>query len=206
MIKPGGRFVWVRGQRGPVAEKWPHDMPVNSTAGKVVLDSHVLGADEFSLRISILEQRYRPPKDEPPEPDPAPTSPTPSPIAPAAAKRGGGMMTRTCPQCSTTFTATREGPRATCSERCRRERERGQYLAKKAREKADRVPAETKRWTAGEKARLVEAVTAGVTTEDAVCTEHEISVEEFDSWKRAFTASGVGGLRIKNLQQGRMAS
>ena len=88
-MKPGGRFVWLRGLRGPIAEKWPHDMPVGGANGKDVLQSYELGADEFALKITILEQRYPPPKDpEPPrEPDPSPTPSPPRPPEPAAAAK-----------------------------------------------------------------------------------------------------------------------
>ena len=56
-----GWFVWVKGLRGAVAEKWALDMPLGSRKDKVVLAQHELTADEFALRIAILEQRYPPP-------------------------------------------------------------------------------------------------------------------------------------------------
>lgn len=77
----GGSFVWIRGLRGPVPEKWPHDMPAGGREGKHILRERKLSASEFALKISILEQRYPPPDDTPP-PDPAPVapkSPRPSP-------------------------------------------------------------------------------------------------------------------------------
>ncbi len=52
------KLVWVKGLRGPIAEKWPHDMPSGGKNGKVVLAEHELSVAEFSLRIAILEQRY----------------------------------------------------------------------------------------------------------------------------------------------------
>jgi hypothetical protein len=91
-MKPGGRFVWVKGLKGPVPEKWPHDMPAGGTLGKDVVHTYELGADEFALKIAILEQRYpapKPPEPEPPhDPEPSPTTPSPStpPSAPAVAK------------------------------------------------------------------------------------------------------------------------
>lgn len=64
----GGLFVWVKGQRGPYAEKWPLDKPHNKTGGAgapVVLREYRLSPDEFALRIAVLEQRYpAPPKEE----------------------------------------------------------------------------------------------------------------------------------------------
>jgi hypothetical protein len=86
-MKPAGKFVWIKGLRGPVAEKWPHDMPAGGKTGKVVLDEHDLSADEFALRIAILEQRYPPPKSEPPAPETTPPPPAPKPTAPAAMEK-----------------------------------------------------------------------------------------------------------------------
>jgi len=85
-MKPGGRFVWVRGLHGAVPEKWPHDMPVGAATGKDVLQSYELGADEFSLKIAILEQRYPAPKEPPPEPDPSPATPRAPRPSPADTK------------------------------------------------------------------------------------------------------------------------
>lgn len=58
-----GAFVWIRGLRGPYAEKRPRDMPVNiTTKTHDVLAEHPLTAGEYDLKIAILEQRYPPPK------------------------------------------------------------------------------------------------------------------------------------------------
>jgi hypothetical protein len=58
-----GSFVWVKGNRGPIPEKWPADLkraaPTKpSPHDKVVLKEYPLGAEEFGLTIAILEQRY----------------------------------------------------------------------------------------------------------------------------------------------------
>lgn len=55
MRSEGGKFVWLKGLRGPVAQKLPHDAPSGGMAGKTVLE---LSAEEFALKIAILEQRY----------------------------------------------------------------------------------------------------------------------------------------------------
>jgi hypothetical protein len=57
-MKSAGKFVWIKGLRGPLAEKWPHDMPSGAKADKVVIIGHELSAEEFALKIAILEQRY----------------------------------------------------------------------------------------------------------------------------------------------------
>lgn len=56
----GGTFVWLQGSRGPYAEKRPHDMPTNDgrKESATILAEHELSANEFSLAIAILEQRY----------------------------------------------------------------------------------------------------------------------------------------------------
>jgi len=59
-----GRFVWVRGERGPAPEKWPDDMPAGGMTGKRIIREHKLSADEFALKIAILEQRYPAPVEE----------------------------------------------------------------------------------------------------------------------------------------------
>jgi hypothetical protein len=65
----GGTFVWIKGPRGPYAEKWPHDFQRKKTGdpnAPVILQEHELSADEFKLSILILEQRYpfSPPPDQ----------------------------------------------------------------------------------------------------------------------------------------------
>lgn len=65
-----GVLVWLKGPRGPHAEKRPRDMSENKTPAQVeaqaelVLVSHPLTAGEYSLQIAILEQRYPPPSDK----------------------------------------------------------------------------------------------------------------------------------------------
>ena len=59
---PSGSLVWIKGLRGPVAQKWPDDMSVNASSGQaVVLARHPLSPGEFALALPILEQRYPPP-------------------------------------------------------------------------------------------------------------------------------------------------
>lgn len=53
-----GSFVWIKGLRGPEPQKWPADMSGIASSKHTVLAEHVLGPDEFSLTVPILEQRY----------------------------------------------------------------------------------------------------------------------------------------------------
>jgi hypothetical protein len=76
-----GSLVWIKGLRDPAAEKWPNDMPSGGKVGKVVLAEHELSADEYALKIAILEQRYpcpKPPQDGESAPAIPPQSPAPS--------------------------------------------------------------------------------------------------------------------------------
>ena len=62
----GGHLVWLKGMRGPYAEKRPLDteyLKERNPNPAVVLKSYEISEDEFSLTIAILEQRYPCPKD-----------------------------------------------------------------------------------------------------------------------------------------------
>ena len=57
-------------------------------------------------------------------------------------------------------------------------------------------PAGTRRWVAGRKAQVVEAVMGGKIRLDEALRRYELSIEEFSAWKRRFYRSGVDGLRM----------
>ncbi len=57
-------------------------------------------------------------------------------------------------------------------------------------------PAGTRRWVAGRKAQVVEAVMSGMLRLDEALRRYELSIEEFSLWKRRFYRSGVDGLRM----------
>jgi hypothetical protein len=83
MTTIAGHIVWLRGLRGFYAEKRPADYLPRMTKeeNKEPVAIYPLGAEEYALKLSILEQRYPPPK-EPPRERPAlvepPTPPAPS--------------------------------------------------------------------------------------------------------------------------------
>jgi hypothetical protein len=56
--KIGGLFVWVKGSRGPIPEKWGLDMPEGAKKDKIVLAQHEISPGDFAMSILILEQRY----------------------------------------------------------------------------------------------------------------------------------------------------
>ena len=109
------------------------------------------------------------------------------------------MTTRTCIQCGSPFATVRSGPRKTCGDRCRRERERDLYIAKRRR----RQQSSSVRWSAGQKARLVDAVKAGRSTLEEIRSRHNISVEEFAAWWQAYARGDVDALKIKRIPERR---
>jgi DNA-binding winged helix-turn-helix (wHTH) protein len=68
------------------------------------------------------------------------------------------------------------------------------------------LPPDTKRWVPRRKATIVNAVHSGAMSPEEVCRCYELSVEEFDTWKRAIETHGVAGLRITRTQVYRGAS
>jgi hypothetical protein len=58
----------------------------------------------------------------------------------------------------------------------------------------------TRRWVAGRKAAVVNAVHGGAIGLEEACRRYELSAEEFLSWERGIEAHGVAGLRVTRLQ------
>ncbi len=61
-------------------------------------------------------------------------------------------------------------------------------------------PRGTKRWVASRKAQVVAAVEKGLISLDEAMERYSLSLEEFQSWQRAFDRSGVAGLRMAAAQ------
>jgi hypothetical protein len=64
----------------------------------------------------------------------------------------------------------------------------------------DLPPTDTKRWVAGRKAAVVNAVHSGAIGLEEACRRYELSAQEFLSWERGVEAHGVAGLRVTRLQ------
>ena len=61
----GGHLIWLKGMRGPYAEKRPLDYEQPKAGNPnppIILKTYEIGENEFSLAIAILEQRYPPPE------------------------------------------------------------------------------------------------------------------------------------------------
>jgi hypothetical protein len=70
----------------------------------------------------------------------------------------------------------------------------------------DQLPDEgTTRWVARRKAEVVAAVESGLLTTSEACDRYDLSLEEFVSWQRAADRNGTAGLRMKMIQQNRLA-
>src|SRR3546814_8059278 len=70
---------------------------------------------------------------------------------------------------------------------------------------ADLPPANTRRWVARRKARVVFVVRAGLISLEEVCRRYHLTVEEFASWQQLIDRHGMRGLRVTRLSQYRRA-
>ncbi|MCF6272522.1 MAG: DUF1153 domain-containing protein [Rhodobacteraceae bacterium] len=66
--------------------------------------------------------------------------------------------------------------------------------------RSDLPSVKTMRWVARRKATVVTAVAAGMLRREEALEMYDISGEEFDSWVKAMTSHGHGGLKVTKLQ------
>lgn len=62
--------------------------------------------------------------------------------------------------------------------------------------RADLPPAQTKRWVASRKAKVVLAVAGGLLNAEEACTIYDLSSEELDGWTQGLRDRGVAGLKV----------
>ncbi|GAB4386963.1 CtrA inhibitor SciP [Albidovulum sp.] len=67
--------------------------------------------------------------------------------------------------------------------------------------RADLPPADTRRWVASRKARVVQAVIYGLITLKEARERYALSEEEFDLWRRAVERHGEKGLKVTAIQK-----
>ena len=67
--------------------------------------------------------------------------------------------------------------------------------------RADLPPAETRRWVASRKARVVKAVAFGLLPLKSVLETYSLSEEEFALWQSAVDQHGEKGLRVTAIQK-----
>ena len=56
------------------------------------------------------------------------------------------------------------------------------------------------RWSPRRKAEIVMAIEKGLMSTEDVLRDCELSLEEFEAWRRDFNARGIPGLRTTRLQ------
>lgn len=61
-------------------------------------------------------------------------------------------------------------------------------------------PGDVVRWSPQRKAAVVGAVSNGVISLDEACRRYRLSHEEFQAWRQAIEAHGIGGLSIKGYR------
>jgi hypothetical protein len=58
---------------------------------------------------------------------------------------------------------------------------------------------QTKRWTPGRKADVINGVRQGLLTIEQACERYRLSVDEYRAWERDFDSHGKPGLRITRV-------
>ncbi|MFN6951518.1 MAG: DUF1153 domain-containing protein [Albidovulum sp.] len=67
--------------------------------------------------------------------------------------------------------------------------------------RADLPPAETRRWVASRKARVVKAVEYGLLPLTEALARYQLSEEEFALWRDAVARHGEQGLKVTAIQK-----
>ena len=67
--------------------------------------------------------------------------------------------------------------------------------------RADLPPAETRRWVASRKARVVKAVAHGLMPLKEALDRYHLSEEEFGLWREAVARHGEKGLKVTAIQK-----
>ncbi|KAB2877668.1 MAG: DUF1153 domain-containing protein [Albidovulum sp.] len=67
--------------------------------------------------------------------------------------------------------------------------------------RADLPPAETRRWVASRKARVVKAVAYGLLPLNEALERYQLSEEEFGLWRDAVARHGEKGLKVTAIQK-----
>ncbi len=67
--------------------------------------------------------------------------------------------------------------------------------------RADLPPADTKRWVASRKARVVEAVEAGLLQPEEACQFYGLSPEELEDWRKRARSHGKKALKATAVQK-----
>lgn len=66
---------------------------------------------------------------------------------------------------------------------------------------ADLPPADTRRWVIRRKAEVVAAVSGGLLTMEEACEHYNLSIEEFEGWRKSIDRHGIQGLRTTQIKK-----
>lgn len=66
---------------------------------------------------------------------------------------------------------------------------------------ADLPPADTRRWVIRRKAEVVAAVGGGLLTIEEACEHYNVSIEEFEGWRKSIARHGIQGLRTTQIKK-----
>ena len=58
---------------------------------------------------------------------------------------------------------------------------------------------ETKRWTPGRKAAVIEGVREGLLTVEEACARYNLSTDAYRAWERDYDSHGAAGLRATRV-------
>lgn len=67
--------------------------------------------------------------------------------------------------------------------------------------RSDLPPANTRRWVAGRKFLVVQAVYGGLLSEEEACAIYGLSTEELESWCNAARQHGTSALKVTRIQK-----
>ncbi len=79
----------------------------------------------------------------------------------------------------------------------------GRTMPKKLRTLRVHVLRKAKRWTPHRKREMIASVERGAATIAELITEHGITEEEFEAWRRHYSVAGLKGLGLKGLRAAR---
>ena len=67
--------------------------------------------------------------------------------------------------------------------------------------RADLPTPDTRRWVASRKARVVQAIDAGLITGEEALSLYDLSQEELDGWREAVARHGIAALKATSIQR-----
>ena len=66
---------------------------------------------------------------------------------------------------------------------------------------ADLPPTDLKHWLPCHKARIVTTVRGGLISAEEICKRYQLTLEELNTWERAFERNGIEGLHVRRISR-----